>query len=306
MAAFNVSTLPAYVQDNKDLLLKNFALVGGGTRSRISIQTGVKHSAHLNFIEIAPTLQDGSSCGFSTAGDVALTQRKIETAAIKINLDICPQTLRGKYAEYLISMNATEDALPFEQYIMEGVTNVLARKIETLMWQGDKSKTSDTNIKWIDGFLKIAGAESGVKDVTITLTSVYDAIAKVYENMTDEAIERGAEIYVSPANYRKFMNELVAKNFFHYAGAMEAAPTEFFFPGTSAKVVMTPGLTGVDNKIVGTFAKNLFYGCDMENDEEVIKVWWSDDADLYKLKASWNSGVQIAFPDQVVLGATAS
>ena len=55
MAAFNVSTLPAYVQDNKDLLLKNFALVGGGTRSRISIQTGVKHSANLNFIEIAPT-----------------------------------------------------------------------------------------------------------------------------------------------------------------------------------------------------------------------------------------------------------
>ena len=306
MAAFNVSTLPAYVQDNKDLLLKNFALVGGGTRARISIQTGVKHSAHLNFIEIAPTLQDGSSCGFTNSGDVALTQRTIETAAIKINLDICPQTLRGKYAEYLISMNATEDSLPFEQYIMEGVTNVLARKIETLMWQGDKSKTSDTNIKWIDGFLKIAGAESGVKDVTITLTSVYDAIAKVYENMTDEAIERGAEIYVSPANYRKFMNELVAKNFFHYAGAMEAAPTEFFFPGTSAKVVMTPGLTGVDNKIVGTFAKNLFYGCDMENDEEVIKVWWSDDADLYKLKASWNSGVQIAFPDQVVLGATAS
>lgn len=305
MAAFNVSTLPAYVQDNKDLLLKNFALVGGGTRSRISIQTGVKHSANLNFIEIAPTLQDGSACGFSSAGDVSLTQRKIETAAIKINLDICPQTLRGKYAEYLISMNATEDELPFEEYIMEGVTNVLARRIETLMWQGDKSKTSDTNIKWIDGFLKIAGAEAGVKDVTITLTSVFDAIAKVYESMTDEAIERGAEIYVSPANYRKFMSELVAKNFFHYAGAVESAPTEFFFPGTSAKVVMTPGLTGVDNKIVGTFAKNLFYGCDMENDEEDIKVWWSDDADLYKLKASWNSGVQIAFPDQVVLGATA-
>lgn len=305
MAAFNVSTLPAYVQDNKDLLLKNFALVGGGTRSRISIQTGVKHSANLNFIEIAPTLQDGSACGFSSAGDVSLTQRKIETAAIKINLDICPQTLRGKYAEYLISMNATEDELPFEEYIMEGVTNVLARRIETLMWQGDKSKTSDTNIKWIDGFLKIAGAEAGVKDVTITLTSVFDAIAKVYESMTDEAIERGAEIYVSPANYRKFMSELVAKNFFHYAGAVESAPTEFFFPGTSAKVVMTPGLTGVDNKIVGTFAKNLFYGCDMENDEEDIKVWWSNDADLYKLKASWNSGVQIAFPDQVVLGATA-
>ena len=304
MANFVVTSLPAYVQDNKDLLLKNFALVGG-TRSRISVQTGVKHSAHLNFMEIAPTLQDGASCAFSNLGEISLTQRTIETAAIKVNLDICPKTLRGKYAEYLIQMNASEHELPFEQYIMEGVTNVLARKIETLMWQGDKSKTSDANIKWIDGFMKIAGAESGVKDVTITTTSIYDAIAKVYESMTDEAIERGAEIYVSPANYRKFMTELVAKNYFHYSGAVESAPTEFFFPGTSAKVVMTPGLTGVDNKILCTFAKNLFYGCDMENDDEVIEVWWSQDDRNYKLAAEWNSGVQIALPDQVVLGATA-
>ena len=302
--AFNVSTLPAYVQDNKDLLLKNFALVGG-TRSRISIQTGVKHSAHLNFMEVAPTLQDGAGCAFTNAGEVSLTQRTIETAAIKINLDLCPKTLRGKYAEYLIQMNAAEHELPFEAYIMEGVTNVLAKKIETLMWQGDKSKSADANLKWVDGFLKIAEGESEVKDVTITTDSIYGAIAKVYAELPDEVIERGAEIYVSPANYRKFMMEMVEKNFFHYAGAVEAAPTEFYFPGTSAKVVMTAGLTGVNDKIVGTFAKNLFYGCDMENDEEVIEVWWSQDDRNFKLAAEWNSGVQIAFPNMVVVGATA-
>ena len=302
--AFNVSTLPAYVQDNKDLLLKNFALVGG-TRSRISIQTGVKHSAHLNFMEVAPTLQDGAGCTFTNAGEVNLTQRTIETAAIKINLDLCPKTLRGKYAEYLIQMNAAEHELPFEAYIMEGVTNVLAKKIETLMWQGDKSKSADANLKWVDGFLKIAEGESEVKDVTITTDSIYNAIAKVYAELPDEAIERGAEIYVSPANYRKFMMEMVEKNFFHYAGAVEAAPTEFYFPGTSAKVVMTAGLTGVNDKIVGTFAKNLFYGCDMENDEEVIEIWWSQDDRNFKLAAEWNSGVQIAFPNMVVVGATA-
>ena len=302
--AFNVSTLPAYVQDNKDLLLKNFALVGG-TRSRISIQTGVKHSAHLNFMEVAPTLQDGAGCAFTNAGEVSLTQRTIETAAIKINLDLCPKTLRGKYAEYLIQMNAAEHELPFEAYIMEGVTNILAKKIETLMWQGDKSKSADANLKWVDGFLKIAEGESEVKDVTITTDSIYGAIAKVYAELPDEVIERGAEIYVSPANYRKFMMEMVEKNFFHYAGAVEAAPTEFYFPGTSAKVVLTAGLTGVNDKIVGTFAKNLFYGCDMENDEEVIEIWWSQDDRNFKLAAEWNSGVQIAFPNMVVVGATA-
>ena len=303
MANFVVTALPAYVQENKDLLIKNFALVGG-TRNRISVQTGIKSVGRINFIEIAPTLQDGHACGFQSEGAVSLSQRNIETATIKVNLDICPETLRGKYAEYLISTNATEEALPFEAYIMEGVTNVLARKNETLMWQGDKS-SGNADLKWVDGFLKIVAAEADVKDVTISADSIYDSILAVYAELTDETIERGAEIYVSPANYRKFMMEMVAKNYFHYAGAIESAPTEFFFPGTSAKVVMTPGLTGVNDKIVGTFAKNLFYGCDMEGDAEEIKVWYSDDADLYKLKAKWNMGVQVAFPDQVVLGATA-
>lgn len=305
MPNFVVSSLPEYVQENKDLLLKNFALIGG-TRSRISIQTGVKSSAALNFMEIAPTLQDASGCSFESAGDITLTQRIIQTAAIKINLSICPKTLQGKYAEYLIKMNAAEHELPFEAYIMEGVTNVLNRKIETLMWQGDVTATGDTDKKWIDGFLKLAGADASVVDVTTTLASdVYASILSVYVALPDEAIARGAEIYVSPANFRKFMQELVAKNYYHHAAASEAAPQEFFFPGTDVKVVSTPGLAGVNNKILGTFAKNLFYGCDMENDEEVIDLWWSKDDRNFKLAAEWNSGIQIALPDMVVLGADA-
>lgn len=286
------------------MLLKNFALVGGSTRSRISVQTGIKSSARINFMEIAPVLQDGTGCGFNAQGAVSLSQRDIETAVIKVNLDICPETLRGKYAEYLIKTNATAEALPFEQFIMEGITNVLTKKNEVLMWQGDKA-SGNADLKWIDGFIKTAGAEADVKDVTIDANKIYDAILAVYMELPDEVIERGAEIYVSPANFRKFMQELVAKNFFHYAGATEAAPEEFYFPGTNAKVVLTPGLTGVNDKILGTFAKNLFYGCDMEGDAEDIKVWFSDDDDLYKLKVKWNMGVQIAFPDMVVLGATA-
>ena len=286
------------------MLLKNFALVGGSTRSRISVQTGIKSTAKINFIEIAPALQDGNNCGFTPEGAVSLSQREIETAVIKVNLDICPETLRGKYAEYLIKTGATEGSLPFEQYVMEGMLNVLNRKNEILMWQGDKT-SGNADLKWINGFMKIAGAESDVKDVTITTDKIYDAILDVYMALPDEVIERGAEIYVSSANFRKFMQELVAKNYFHYAGASEAAPEEFYFPGTNAKVVLTPGLTGVNDKILGTFAKNLFYGCDMEGDAEDIKVWFSDDDDLYKLKVKWNMGVQIAFPDMVVLGATA-
>ena len=285
MGNFVVETLPAYVAENKDLLLKNFALVGGGTRSRISVQTGVKSSAAINFLEVNPTLQDGNVCGFTAQGDVTLTQRVIETKTKKVNLEICPETLRGKYAEYLITTSATEESLPFEQYIMEGLTNSLNKKIEKAIWQGEGD---------VNGF-----AQTIDTPVVVTASGdIYDEIEAVYMAIPEEALAYGAEIYVSPADYRKFLLALVKKNYYHYASATEAAPDEFFFPGTDAKVVKTDGLAGT-NVIYGTFAKNLFYGCDMEGDAEDIKVWWSDDDQVYKVLAKWNMGTQVAFPNLV-------
>ena len=70
-AGFVVSSLPAYVENNKDLLLKNFGLVGTDTRKRIGIQTGVKKSAYLNYLDINPTLQSGAAMGRSCGTPIA-------------------------------------------------------------------------------------------------------------------------------------------------------------------------------------------------------------------------------------------
>ena len=296
MANFIVTSLPAYVQDNRDILIKNFALAGGETRRRISVQTGIKKDEHINYLNLTPTFQSGVGCGFNAAGDAALTQRVIETARFKVNMEFCPDTLVGKYAEYQVSINASENAsLPFEAFIMEGLTNEIVKKIETTIWQGVKG----TDL--IDGFLTIAGAEGDVVDVVLGGTSAYEDILKVYNAMTENTLEQGGEIYVSPAKFRAFLQEMVAKNYYHYNPGNDE-PGEFLLPGSNVKVVRTPGLAGKTN-IVGTFPKNMYYGCDLENAAEDIKVWYSDDDDVIKVSAKWNMGVQFAFPAEVVLGS---
>lgn len=298
MPNFVVTSLPAYVQDNKDLLIKNFALVGGETRKRISVQTGIKKDEHINYLNLTPTFQSGVGCGFTAQGEATLTQRLIETARFKVNMEFCPDTLIGKYAEYQVSINASEnESLPFEAYIMEALTNEIVKKIETTIWSGVKG----TDL--IDGFLTLAKADSDVVDVVIEGTSAYADILKVYNAMSEYTLEQGGEIYVSPAKFRAFMQEMVEKNYFHYNPG-NAEPGEFLLPGSNVKVVRTPGLAG-KTEVVGTFAKNMYYGCDLENAAEDIKVWYSDDDDLIKVAAKWNMGVQFAFPGEVVLGATA-
>lgn len=303
---FVVSSLPAYVQDNKDLIIKNFALVGTASRQRFGIQTGIKTSAYLNYLELNPTLQDGKGCGFTALGSATLTQRTIDTAIIKVNMDICPDSLLGKYAEYLVRIGANSNELPFEQYIIDGVTTEINKKIEKLIWQGDTSKSSDTDLKWINGILKQLASDSDNVDVSIAAnTAIYDAIKAVYLAIPEETLERGAEIYVSPANYRDFLMAMVEKKYFNYSGPQDSAPEEFVFPGTDVKVVKTPGLAGVNDRIVASFPENFVYGCDAEGDLEDVKIWFSDDDDLFKLKVKWNSGIAYRFPNQVTLGTIA-
>lgn len=303
---FVVSSLPAYVQDNKDLIIKNFALVGTASRQRFGIQTGIKTSAYLNYLELNPTLQDGKGCGFTASGSATLTQRTITTAVIKVNMDICPDSLLGKYAEYLVRIGANSNELPFEQYIIDGVTTEINKKIEKLIWQGDTSKSTDTDLKWINGILKQLASDSDNVDVSIAAnTAIYDAIKAVYLAIPEETLERGAEIYVSPANYRDFLMAMVEKKYFNYSGPQDSAPEEFVFPGTDVKVVKTPGLAGVNDRIVASFPENFVYGCDAEGDLEDVKIWFSDDDDLFKLKVKWNSGIAYRFPNQVTLGTIA-
>lgn len=303
---FVVTSLPAYVQDNKDLIIKNFALVGTASRQRFGIQTGIKTSAYLNYLELNPTLQDGKGCGFTAAGSATLTQRTITTAVIKVNMDVCPDSLLGKYAEYLVRIGANSNELPFEQYIIDGVTTEINKKIEKLIWQGDTTQSTNTDLKWINGILKQLASDSDKVAVSIAAnTAIYDAIKAVYLAIPEETLERGAEIYVSPANYRDFLMAMVEKKYFNYSGPQDSAPEEFVFPGTDVKVVKTPGLAGVNDRIVASFPENFVYGCDAEGDLEDVKVWFSDDDDLFKLKVKWNSGIAYRFPNQVTLGTIA-
>ena len=303
---FVVTSLPAYVQDNKDLIIKNFALVGTASRQRFGIQTGIKTFAYLNYLELNPTLQDGKGCGFTASGSATLTQRTITTAVIKVNMDVCPDSLLGKYAEYLVRIGANSNELPFEQYIIDGVTTEINKKIEKLIWQGDTTQASNTDLKWLNGILKQLASDSDKVAVSIAAnTAIYDAIKAVYLAIPEETLERGAEIYVSPANYREFLMAMVEKKYFNYSGPQDSAPEEFVFPGTDVKVVKTPGLAGVNDRIVASFPENFVYGCDAEGDLEDVKIWFSDDDDLFKLKVKWNSGIAYRFPNQVTLGTIA-
>lgn len=293
---FDVTGLTDYINANRDLLIASFGLSQEGTRSRVTTITGVKYKERLNYLEIEPELQDGSDCGFTPQdGGLALTERDVEVAPIKVDIEICPRTLRKKYANYLIRMNAKAEGerLPFEAEVLNGVVDQINKKIEKLIWRGVKG-SSDTDIKWINGWTSLFIQEG--TEVDSVNGGLYNNLVAMYFALSNEVIKRGAEIYLNPALFRQFLQEMVVKNYYHYAGPQDSAPNEFILPGTNVKVVSTEGLEG-DYEIYATFPANLVYATDMEGDEEDIDLWYSKDDRTWKLEALWVSGVQVYFPE---------
>lgn len=303
---FVVSGLTAYIEQSRDLLIKNI-LFGKGSRERMSIQTGVKFKEHLHIFDVDPVFADGTDCGFTGAGTATLSERLIQVAPIAVDMEICPKNLVGKYAEYLTRAAATENPLPFEAELMNGIIDGINRKIEKAIWLGDKSQTTDAVLKWIDGIVTLAAASvtnsTGVISVTMTGLNAYEGIMAVYNALPENVLERGAEIFVSPAIFRAFVQSLVNLNLYHYDPGQPKDVAEI--PGTDAKVIKTAGLAG-SYAVVGTYGKNLVFGTDGENDAEAIDAWWSKDDRTWKLAVEFNMGVQIAFLDQVAYGAFSS
>lgn len=294
---FNVSGLTAYVAENKDVLIRSIVLgeEGGDVVPMLKKQLGVKTSERLHPLTVSPELQAVSGCGFNASGSTVISERVITTAQAKSNDEWCEEDLLGKFAEYEVSIKAGEEKLPFEAEIMREYAKGINKKVEELIWVGSKAGGD-----LIDGFITLAnGADSAstITGQTASGASAYEAVKQTLMAIPEEIID-DAVIFVSPATFREYIQDLVAANLYHYDPA-NGDFSDMFIPGSNVKVHKTYGLKGQDVLYASTLS-NMVYGCDLLDAKEEIKVWFSDDNDTTRAKVRFNFGVQTLFPDAVV------
>jgi hypothetical protein len=295
-----MTSLTSYVEQRRLPLIKE-AVLKAKSASLFNLQTDIKTSAALNLLSTAIQFGDGLACGWDEAGTQTLSQRILTTGNIKINMAYCDKEMLKYWTQYQVRVAAGQKTLPFEEDFVNAVVENVKAAIETAIWQGDTTSQTN-NLKYFDGLLKILKNAAGTVDVTITGTSAYDDIMAVYNAIPEKVLD-GASILVGSDTFRKFIQELVAKNYYHYSG--ENLNGEIMLPGSQVKVIAVNGLNGTDKIVAGQLDKNFFYGCDMMNDEEKFELWYSQDFREFRLAIEFNAGVQVAFPDEVVLGAKA-
>ena len=294
--ALNVSTLSNYVEEKRlPLIAKSF--LRGKTIDLIQIETGVLQDTALNLVSASVQFGDGASCGWNPTDGVALSQRILKPTFLKINQAFCDKDLLKKWASYEVKLAAGREQLPFEEKFLEEIANAINESIEKLVWQGDSSHTNEP-----DGFLKILETGgSGVVSATWSAgTTAYNKIKTVYNAIPANIIDKeDTVIFVGEETYREFIQDLVAANLYHFSPDYKAG--EYMVPGTSIRVIAVNGVNST-GKIVAGRLSNFFYGVGAEDDKDTFDFWYSQDNREFRLAAYFAIAVQIAYPNEIVLG----
>lgn len=298
-----VTSLPAYVEEHRLPLIAK-SVLSAKTAKMCSLETGVKGPTALNLLGTEVVFQNGDDCGWNASGTTTLSQRILTPRVVKVNMNFCEKKLLKTWANYEVKIAAGEKTVPFEEDFTDSIVKGVNEKLEKMIWTGNSANTNEC-----DGFLTLLNnsASTAIIKTETNGTPAYTAIKNVYMAVPQVALKDDLTIFVSSGLFRQFIQELVAGNMYHYNPNDKDG--EYMLPGTNTKVVAVDGLIGAVANTEVIFAarlSNMFYGTDMQGDEEQFDMWYSKDNQEERLAIQFVAGVQVAYPDEVVISNLAT
>lgn len=297
--AYDISTLDSKLKDylsvNKDELISK-ALLNSKATSRFTLMTGVKNPSAIVRVDVEAPLQDGSQCGFNPDGDDVYTNRVITPAAVCVQKQWCPKDWLNSYKAQDLAIAAGRENMPYEEKISELLVANIANNIEKEVMEGDTS-----NNGLIDGFETLVE-----NDITNNVIPASNVIAKGSDsvftrcqklwNACDPELMNRAEIWMSIANFKTLLTDLANANLFHI---WEQYNGDFVMtlPGTTTMVYGMSSIT--TDKIYMFDPKETYYGVDLENQNEVFDIWFSQDDQVFKFNWQGMIGVNYAIPENI-------
>lgn len=295
--ALSVSGLTDYVNVHRDELLVK-ATAGSKTLEYVDVLPDIKFKDAIPYLDSTIVLADGSTCSWNPEGEDVLSERFIETHAVKVNKEWCWKELEKKAYNYALRWQAglEPENLPIEAKLAESNMGKIQEAVEEMLWQGNAAAG-------VTGFIADIKAESGLTNEVTGLTSANTAIeivdAIVAKIQANRAVKKGYNVFMSHTLFTAYINGLNATCCANRS-TIDAASETLKYPGDS-RITLIPveGLDGQDF-VAGSPADGLVYGTDIEGSENVYKVWYSEDNDMFKFRVLFRAGTALRWPDEIV------
>ena len=291
------SRLKTYLETNGVEVLTK-ALFNSESAKYFNIQTGCTAEQPIIRLDSTITLADASNCGFTATGSDTFTNRLLSPKFLKVNKEFCPKTLLKTWAHSDVKMNALNQEMPFEELLISNNINELAKVNERLIWEGDTTSGSG-NMLLMDGIITIAKADENTVKQSKGSDTIWQRVQKLWLALPAEIADK-TTIFMSIANYKQLIVELMNANMFHvfeeYQGAYEMT-----MPGANVKIKGVSGIT--QDVILATPEDNLYLGVDGESDDEVVDLYFDKSSRNFKFVVEYAYCVNYAFSEYVILNS---
>lgn len=303
--ALNVTGLSSYTNQNgMDLITKS--VLSGVTAKYANIQTGIKSTDTINIMDTTLNLLAGG-CGFTSGtNSVPLTQRNLSVCSLKVNENICVETLEAYYTQHQLKAgSAGAEVIPFEVLYSDKKTLDLSQINEKLIWQGAATASGNLSMCGNSFTQNTAGSINGLTGYTASSVTVNNVVAIVNNMITnlytsaEDVLGEELVLFCSNAIFNLYVQAMQASGTNYFNNGLDVSKGELIIPATNIKMIATVGLSGT-SKMVLTFAKNMYIGTDLMSDSETLKIWYSEDNAEVRVSAKWKIGANFAFPSQVV------
>ena len=289
------SRLKDYLETNGVEVLTK-ALFNSESAKYFQVQTGVTAEQPIIRLDSTITLADASTCGFTATGSDTFSNRLLSPKFLKVNKEFCPKTLLKTWAHSDVKMNALGQEMPFEELLISNNINELAKVNERLIWEGDTTSGSG-NMLLMDGIVTIAKKDENTVKQQKGSDTIWQRVQKLWLAL-DPAVADKTTIFMSIANYKQLIVELMNANNFHvfeeYQGTYEMT-----LPGANVKVKGVSGIT--QDVILATPEDNLYLGVDGESDSEVCDFYFDKSDRTFKFCIEYAYCVNYCFSEFVYL-----
>ena len=314
---FNATSLADYTRQNVDQLAMASHFDGKIQQlimSEGNVMTKVKSAQSINILSNTPFFQSDSSCGFNASGSTNITQRAVTVGTWKVQEQFCDKDLNAKYTQEALKAGSSNEELAFEKQTTEEIAAGIAEALEVAIFQADTAGSAGTNglLNKFEGLLKLANVASGTivqanasgflgtaavtgsitaSNVVAITNAMWKALPARVKGKPDVRIFCGWDVF------ELVIGAYIALNLFHYNA--DRTTGEFIIPGTQYRLTATHGLDGT-NRLLALRMSNLYMGVDLEGEETDFDIWYSKDDRVNKLHVAGKTGINFAFPGEIV------
>ena len=297
--AYDVSAFTDYVGRENDFLTSTL-FSGGDTGKFARFMTGVKGKTSIPKIDGDATIQKGT-CK-TASGDTDITEYFIEVEQWEYFEGFCEDDLQNKFPNTVLAPGSSNSDAPpqWQEKVVDVKVASIQKTLELTYWQGDTAGTYTL----FDGFLKLIDADGNAVDGNTTSATAITAanvvgLVDAMINASDVDVKEADDFAVLVGNdtFSLYIQALKTANNYHFSPENDGQT--YMIGGSNIVLRKVRGLNGTDRMFAGR-GSAFVVGMDVEAEEEIFNIWYSEDDDLLYFRTKAKSGVVPVNVDEIV------